>query len=99
MRGFSLSRVNNTLEPPSPLAESRENPSESGGNPPDSSEAKQHVPPDPPIPTISSVEIPDSKPNPDNAESSESNQRRTIVGWFRTITKRVSHNRTADQMT
>ena len=96
-RRSCLPRVNDVLQPPSPLAESHGNPLEPGGNAPatDSSEAKQHVPPDPLI--ISSVEKSDSKPNPDNAESSGGTRRRTIVGWFRTMTKNGSHSRTADQ--
>ena len=92
LRGSSLPRVDNMLEPPSPLTE---NPLESSVLPPDSSEAKPHVPPNPPV--IPSVEKSDSKPNPDNAESPEGNQRRTIVAWFRTVTKRVSHSQVAEQ--
>ncbi|KAF8558569.1 WD40 repeat-like protein [Imleria badia] len=80
----------NYEEPPSPLAESRENPLESGALP-----AKPYAPPGPPM--ITSVEKSNSKPNPDKAESSEGNHRRTAGGWFRTMMKRGSHNRTAHQ--
>ncbi|KAF8558573.1 WD40 repeat-like protein [Imleria badia] len=82
-------------EPPSPLAESHESPLNPAALPSDSSQAKTHPPPDPPI--ISSLELPDSESNPVNAESSEGNQRRTIGGWFKTMMKRGSHNRTLQQ--
>ena len=94
LRGSSLPRVDNMLEPPSPLTE---NPLESSVLPPDSSGVKPHVPPDPPM--ITSVEKSDLKPNPDNVESSEGTQRRTIVAWFRTMMnlKSGTRSRTAAQ--
>ena len=87
--GSSLPRVDSMLEPPSPLAESRENPLETGALQPDSSEAKPHVPSGPPM--ASPVEIPESKSNPDKAATSEGKQR-TIGGWFKTMLKRTGHS-------
>ncbi|KAF8558567.1 YVTN repeat-like/Quino protein amine dehydrogenase [Imleria badia] len=78
-------------EPPSPPAESRGNP----GRAPGSSEAKPHAPLS--LPMITTVEVPDAKPNPDHAESSKANQRRNIGGWFKTMMKGGSHKRTPHQ--
>ena len=87
-----LPRVNNTLQPPSP--ESRENPLESGAPAPDSSPAKPHSSPGPPM--IPSVEMPDLKPTSDNPAPSARN-RRTIGDWFRKATTKRSHNRFSRQ--
>ena len=83
-----LPRVNNMLEPPSP--ESRENPLESGAPLPSSSPTKPHSSSGPPM--IPPVEVPDPKSNSGNPASSERN-RRTIGGWFRSMTTKHGRNR------
>ena len=93
LSGSSPPRVDNMLEPPSPLTE---NPLEPTVLPPGAPQATTHCPPDPPI--IPSVEMPDTNLNLGNAGSLEGNQRRTIGGWFRTMMKRRSHNETPHQM-
>ena len=89
--GSFLSRVNNTLEPPSP--ESRENHLESGAPASVPPPAKPHSSPGPPIP---SVGMPDPKPIPNNPASSEGNPR-TVGRWFKTVMTKRSHNRTTRQ--
>lgn len=91
MRGFSLPRVNNSLQPPSPASDV--NPLEPAALPPDSSQARSH-PSAPGLAPISSVATPDPQPHPDNTEG---NQRRTLVGWFRSMIKRGGHKRTPHQ--
>ena len=95
MRRPLVPRVDDMLESPSPASD--DHPIELGALPPpdSSSEVKPGDPPGPPVNL--SVKGPDPKPNPDNTESSEGSQRRTIRGWFRTMTKR-SRNRTPRQM-
>jgi hypothetical protein len=87
-----LPRVNNTLEPPSP--ESHEHPVESGSPALDSSPAKPHSSPGPPM--IPGVDLPDPKPTSENPASPEGNHR-TIGDWFRTVMTKRSHNRTSRQ--
>jgi hypothetical protein len=87
-----LSRVNNTLEPPSP--ELRENSLESGGPAPGSFPDKPHSSPGPPA--ILSVEIPDQKPTSDNRASSEGH-RRSVGEWFRKVMTKRGHNRAPRQ--
>ena len=93
VRRSLLPRVDDMLEPPSPASD--DHPIELGAQPPDSS---SEVKPDPPGPPVNpSVKTPDPKPNPDNTEPSEGSQRRTIRGWFKTMTKR-NRNWTSHQM-
>jgi hypothetical protein len=87
-----LSRVNNTLEPPSP--ELRENPLESGGPALGSSRDKPHSSPGPPA--IPSVDIPDQKPTSDNPASSQGH-RRTVGEWFSKVMTKRSRNQAPRQ--
>ena len=89
LRGSSQPRVDNMLEPPSPLTE---NPLEPTVLPPGASQATMHGPPDPLM--ISSVEMPNTNLNLDNAGSLEGNRCRIIGGWFRTMMRRGSRNET-----
>jgi WD40 repeat protein len=79
-------------EPPSP--ESHEHPVESGSPALDSSPAKPHSSPGPPM--IPGVDLPDPKPTSENPASPEGNHR-TIGDWFRTVMTKRSHNRTSRQ--
>ena len=90
-----ISRVNNTLEPPSP--ESCANSSSLVQHPPapGSSPAKLHFSPGPPM--IPSVEMPDPKPTSDNPAST-GDSHRTIGEWMRTVMTKRSRGRTPRQM-